>query len=166
MDYYGTAAGFREYHTLRGRDDELEYTDARIVAALIVASEWIDAAYFTASWPYYKTGGAAQVRRWPTIGVIDKYSYPVASDTVPVLVERATYEAALRQLQSPGALVQDYTPNKYKSVNIAGSVAVVYADRGQAANIQSQFLIIDQILDPLLTGSAAVSALSGAAARG
>lgn len=165
MDYYGTAADFRLYHEARGRDVSAYDVDADIEAALLVASEWIDAVYFPASWPYYKTGGSAQVRRWPSIGIIDKFSYVVPSDAVPVLVERATYEASLRELQSPGALVQDYTPNKYKSVNIQGSVSVVYADRGQAANVQTQFLIIDQILDPLLAGSSAISGLSGAVAR-
>jgi hypothetical protein len=166
MTFYGTAAGFRTYHEDRGRDMTDYAVDAPVEAALLIASEWIDAVYFPASWPYYKTGGSAQVRRWPTIGVVDKFGYAVASDAVPTLVEYATYEAALRELQTAGALTQDYTPNKYKSVNIQGAVSVVYADRGQAANVQTQFFIIDQILDPLLVGSGSLSALTGAVVRG
>jgi hypothetical protein len=165
MTFYGTAAAFRDYHTARGRDVTAYDDDAAVEAALLVASEWIDAVYFPPSWPYDKTGGSAQVRRWPTIAVVDKYGDAVASDSVPVRVEYATYEAALRELQSAGALTQDYTPNKYKSVNVQGSVSVVYADRGQAANVQTQFPIIDQILDPLLVGSGMVSALTGAVGR-
>lgn len=165
MTFYGTAAGFRDYHTARGRDVTDYADDALVEAALLVASEWLDAVYFPATWAYTKTGGSAQDRRWPSIGVVDGYGYAVASDTVPTLVENATYEAAWRQLQSPGSLTLDYTPNKYKRVAIHGSVSVDYASPGQATDVQSRFLIIDQILAPLLTGGGRMSALSGAVAR-
>ena len=162
MTFYGTAAGFRDYHTTRGRDVTDYADDALVEAALLVASEWIDAVYFPASWAYTKTGGSAQDRRWPSIGVMDAYGYAVASDVVPTLVENATYEAAWRHLQSPGSLTLDYTPNKYKRVSIAGSVSVDYA---MSSDIQSRFLIIDQILAPLLAGGGRTSALTGAVAR-
>lgn len=165
MTFYGTAEGFRDYHTARGRDVTDYADDALVEAALLVASEWIDAVYFPPSWPYYKTGGSAQVRHWPAIGVIDGYGYAVPKDTVPYQVEHATYEAALRHLQSPDALSPDYTPNKYKRVSIHGSVSVDYAKTDQAFDVQSQYPIIDLILESLLGGGGRMSALSGAVAR-
>lgn len=161
--FYGTAASFLAYHTARGRDVS-EYDDAKVEAALLVASEWLDATWFPPHWPYYKTGGSSQTRVWPALNVMDRWGYAVASDVVPNRVENATYEAAMRELQSPGALTKDHTPSKYKRVAIAGSVSVDYFDRDAQA-VQTQFPIIGQILDPLMGSWSGMSSLSGAVAR-
>lgn len=160
-EFYGTADGLTDYHELRGRDIS-SYTDDQKDAALLVASEWLDGVYM-GQWGGYKLGGASQVREWPRTGVIDIYGYAVPSDVVPWQVENATYEVALRQLQSPGSLNVDFTPSQYKRVAIEGAVSVEYASVN-AGSVQKQIPVIGQILAPLLNCNSG-NALSGKVAR-
>lgn len=164
MTIYGTVDGFREYHEARGRDVSAYSVDAAVEAALLVASEWIDGTH-RRLFKGYKVGGREQDREWPRYSVFDHEGKQVSSDSVPPEVNNATYEAALRNLVSPGSLTLDYTPSKYRSVNIQGSVSVTYAGVNSVADIQSQFIVIEQILDPLLGGTGSMSVLSGANAR-
>lgn len=164
MTIYGTAAGFREYHEARGRDVSAYDDDAVIDASLLVASEWLDNTH-RRLFKGYKVGGREQDREWPRHSVFDHEGKAVSSDSVPPEVEYATYEATLRQLITPGSLTLDYIPNKYRSVNIQGSVSVTYAGANGSADIQTQFTIIEQILDPLLGGTGSMSVLSGASVR-
>ena len=162
MDYYGTAAGFTAYHTARGRDVSA-YDTADIETALLVGSEWLDGSY-RGSWPGYKRLGREQTRDWPRSWVKDTAGYPVDADSVPVEVENATYEAALRHLQDPNVLLIDYTPGKYRSVSIDGALSVNYRLM-DAASVQKQFPVIGQILSGLLGGRGSMSPLSSSITR-
>lgn len=165
MNDYGTDAGFVAYHTARGRAAEIaDHDDDEIAAARLVASEFVDARYL-ASFPGLKVGMRAQVREWPRQGGSDRYGYAIPETSVPVEVENATYEAALRQLNSPGSLAVDWTPNKYKSVSVDGAVSATYNTFSSAADVQTQFAIIDQILAPILTGASNIASYSGAINR-
>jgi hypothetical protein len=165
-DFYGTAAGFRAYHTARGRelivaDDD----DAEINAKLLIASEWIDGK-FRASFGGSKVGQRAQVREWPRNGAMDRDWYSIAADSVPVEAINATYEAALRELVTSGSLSIDWTPGKYKRVSVDGAISVEYASFDSVADIQTQFAIIEQIIAPILNGRGGnLSGLSGAITR-
>lgn len=162
MDYYGTEAGFIAYHTDRGRDVST-YSSAEILAALLVASEWLDGS-FRNRWPGYRLyDQATQTRDWPRSWVVDGDGYPVAADAVPAAIEQATYEAAYRHLADNTALLIDYTPGKYKRVSIDGAVSVDYRSLS-ADTIQKQFPVIGHILDGLLGGSG-VSSLSSRVVR-
>lgn len=160
---YGTVIAFRAHHTARGRSTAA-YTDDEIEAAKLIASEWLDAAFFS-SLPYgvYRVDGRSQPRVFPVYGWTDAAGYPVSSASVPTEVENATYEAALRQLQSSDALTKDHSPNKYKRVRVEGAVDVEYASMS-AAEAQTQFPIVGQILAPLFR-SADTSGLSGRTVR-
>lgn len=161
--YYGTFAGFQAYHAARGRHVN-QYHEADTNIALLVASEWLDGA-FGYRWPGYKVGDRAQqTRDWPRSWVQDREGYPVSAETVPVEIENATYEAALRHLQDPTVLQSDYTPNKYKRVSIDGSVSAEYLSLS-AQEVQKQFPIIGQILAPLLEGNGGVSSISSGIVR-
>lgn len=163
-DFYGTLDGYKDYMTARGRATDLS-DDDEINAALLVASEWLDGTYLT-MFMGLKVGGRAQIREWPRTGVVDIYGYAIPSDSVPREVERATYEAAQRQVDKPGSLTLDYVPNKYKRASVDGAVSVEFAGVTSSADIQAQFTIIDQILAPLLMESAGnYSSLSGDVAR-
>lgn len=161
---YGSDAGFLAYHEARNRDvSSIDPDD--IAAARLVASEWLDGRY-RSSFPGLKTGQRAQEREWPRIGAYDTYGYSLPSDTVPIEVDNATYELALRDMQSPGVLNPDYTPNKYKRVSIDGAIAVDFTTFDNAMDIATQFPIVGQWLAPLLTGSwGGMSALSGFSVR-
>lgn len=165
-DFYGTATGFKTYESDRGRPADAGVTDAEIDAALLVASEWLDGVY-RSSFAGLKVGGRDQIREWPRTGVVDMYGYAVSSDGVPREVENATYEATFRQIANPGSLIIDYTPGKYKKAAVSGAVSVEYASFGYASDAQPQYLVIDQILAPLLlaVGAGDYSGLSGKLVR-
>lgn len=164
-DYYGTAAGFRIYHGARDNTLPADAADDDyITARLLKASEWIDGRYrpgFGGS----KVGQREQVREWPRSAAFDVYGYLIASDSVPTETENATYEAALKEMDSPGVLTVDYTPPRYKSASVVGAVAVTYNTFNGVLDLQTHFMIVDQILSPILTGRAVVSSLSGSVSR-
>ena len=168
---YGTVAAFVDYHEARGREIPGTWDDTVIAAALLVASEWIDAVYGP-SFTGYKTAGFTQEREWPRAGTLvrstgywgDYYAYP---DTeVPDRVEYATYEAAWREATTPQSLDIDYTPGKYKSVTIEGALSVDYREVN-APDLMIQISKVDNWLWPLLdNGSgASLSSLSGGSTR-
>lgn len=163
MTEYGTVAGFRAYHTARGRSTA-SYGEAEVDAAKLIASEWIDTAFFNPlPCGVYRVGQRAQVRAFPVTGWTDAAGYSVGSASVPTEVENATYEATLRELQGAGALTKDYTASKYKRVRVEGAVDVEYASMS-ASDAQTQFPIIGQILAPLFR-TAGMSALSSVVVR-
>lgn len=152
-DYYGTVVGYEAYHLARGR------TVTGTVEDLLIASEWLDGTY-SRRFMGLKVGMRDQVREWPRTGVVDRYGHVVSSDTVPVEIENATYEAAYRA----DSLNVDFTPSKYQRVVITGSVDVTYRDQ-EAWEVQGQYPTIDQILDPLIGAYNALSGLSGKVVR-
>lgn len=164
---YGNAAYFSTYIQQRGMEFPLDWDEDDQNAALLVASEWIDNV-FGPSFTGYKTGGFEQEREWPRSAAFTN-TYPqhnFLTTDIPDRVVKATYEAAYRQLSSPGSLMVDYTPNKYKSVSIDGALSVDYAQFSSSADIQKQFAIIDSLLAPLLTLTGAGSSkLSGGSFR-
>jgi hypothetical protein len=163
VDNYVEVTPFRAYHTARGRDTS-QWLDPAVIAAGLVASEWLDGSY-RASFPGTKVGYRAQVREWPRTGADDADGYAIASDSVPQEMYNAAYEATYRELTSPGSLLKDYTPGKYKRASVDGAVSVEYATFNAASDIQTQFAVIDQILAPILTGEGNLSSLSGAVGR-
>lgn len=169
---YGTADGFVTYFTERNKD-VTPYDDAEINAALIVASEWIDGVYGS-TFVGRKTGGFLQENEWPRVNATvfdgegdfaNYYTFP--DNTVPTEVIRATYEAAFRQLVSPGTLNPDYTPNKYKRVAIDGAISVEYTQFSNASETILSISNIDMLLYKLLdrSNAGAMSGLSGPSSR-
>lgn len=168
MTYYGTTTEFIAYAEERGKELDCSIGTDDMEQALLVASEWVDNVYGK-SFSGYKTGGFVQEREWPrATAVTNTYPQHVFADSdIPDRVKQATYEAALRQIATPGSLQVDYTPNKYKRVSIDGALSVEYAGFSSASEIQSQFLIIDQLLAPLFCADAPAnfSSLTGGVSR-
>ncbi len=165
-DFYGTAAGFRTYHTSRGRSVAAYDDDVEVVAKLLVASEWIDAK-FQRSFGGTKVGQRAQVREWPRNGAMDRDAYSISADSVPTETISATYEATLRELIAPGSLSIDWTPNTYKRVSVDGAISAEYNNFNAASDVQTQFILIEQIIAPILAGhgNGSMASLSGAITR-
>lgn len=162
-DFYGTAAGFKTYWTARGGDALVLATDDdQIEIGLLIASEWIDAA-FRGQFEGLKVGGRNQIREWPRIGVQDIDGYYVG-EALPREVENATYQAAYRQLKTPGIFYRDYTPSKYRNVAITGAISVQFAV-GSAFDFQTQMPAIAAVLAPVLIGGSSFSGLSGGSSR-
>lgn len=166
--FYGTAADFTTYHTDRGGVIPASWTDSVIEAALLLSSEWLDGIYAD-SFYGYKTGGFDQVREWPREAALtNTYPQKVFTDTeIPTRVEEAVYEAAFRELTTPGALNVDFTPNKYNKVSVSGAVSVEYAQNLSVNDSQLQILKVSSLIEPLLdpTKRGSSSKLSGSISR-
>lgn len=163
-DFYGTVAEFKTYFAARAIDVSA-YTDPAIGAALIVASEWLDAS-FRDGFAGLKVGLRAQIREWPRTGAVDIYGYAISQLSVPQEMNEATYQTALRQLQSPGSLTVDFTPSKYKAASVDGAVAVTFANFSFAEDVQTQFPIVAQTIGPILAAYGVGSSIfSGRIAR-
>lgn len=74
--------------------------------AIVRASRWIDGT-FGARFPGSRVKGRGQGLEWPRTGATDYSGALIASDEVPAEIQRATAEAALRELRSPGSLAPD-----------------------------------------------------------
>lgn len=163
MSIYGTLAASKTYHAARGN---AAWTDGAEDEALEIAlqrgTEFIDQRY---SFPGNKVGGRDQERQWPRYGVVDNEGYSVNAAIVPVEVESAAYEAALRELVSPGSLTPDVTlTSQVKREKVEGAVEVEYVGASGVDAARPVITIISGILAPILTGKQ-TSRLSGVSTR-
>lgn len=164
MANYGTVVNADAYHLARG-NTAWAGSDPLKAAALVRASAYIDGHYRTrpndcglmlSRFGGTKTGGRAQVLEWPRTGCIDTDGETVDSATVPDEVDRATYEAALRELVTPGSLTPDFVAStlaKREKVDVIEvEYAVAEAKPGQLPPTSPTLPIVDGLLAPLLTG--------------
>lgn len=152
MAHYGTEAGFEAYALQMG------YTpvEGAVDPALERATMWLDGTY-GARYPGMPTGGYEQELGWPRTGATNCKGYVIPPSVIPAEIERATYEATLRELAKPGGLQPDVTVGQVKkSVSISGAVSVTYADEGGVVQAQTPTLVIvDNMLACLLSGGKA-----------
>lgn len=167
MAHYGTVEGADAYHEARGNEAWTSVASSpedEKTAALIRATAFVDGRYLS-RFPGVRTEGRSQDLQWPRIGsdgapVTDAEGNEIADDEVPAEIISAVYEAALREIESPGSLMPDLDRGgKIKSLT-AGSVAITYMD---GATAETVFTAIDAILAPLLGTPS--KALWGFAAR-
>lgn len=157
MDFYGTVEGFFEYCASNGYDvDELSPSPEDTVEVILRrGSVYIDGAYLD-RFPGTKTGGRSQIRAWPRTGASDVEGHEIPVSEVPVEIEQATYEAALREYDQPGSLVPDYVGSDRVKSESVGPLSVTYADshtEGSARDAYPVIGVIDRILSPLLGSS-------------
>ncbi len=165
-DFYGNVTDADAYQTAHGGNAKwTAATTPEKTAALLTASEWIDANY-GALFPGYPTGKISQLRAWPRTNAADIYGDSIAADAVPVPVQQATYEVALRQIVSPGSLFRDWTAGKdIKQASVDGAVSVTYAGSASFADAQLTVAKVGSILAPVLSAAGDVSASSGRVSR-
>lgn len=161
---YGNATDFATYHEDRGRTIPVSWDSDAINAALLLCSEWLDNVY-GGQFIGYKTDGFEQAFEWPRMAATTNIhpAHAFDDDEIPTRIINATYEAAFRELTTPGQLMIDYNPNKYKRVSIDGALSVEYAQTYGASDLQTQITIIDALVKPLLNHS--YSSLSGSVTR-
>lgn len=151
-DHYGTIAGADAYHSAR-LNAGWTGDDTAKTAALIRASSWIDATY-GARFDGIRSGGREQLLAWPRTNARDGSGEAISSDAVPIEVERAVYEAALRELTTPGSLSPDIIPGSIKKkVRVEGAVEVEYA-AGRAKDMMPILAAVDGLLASLLSRGA------------
>lgn len=165
MSFYGTVADADTYHDDRGNSawGESSVATAEKEAALLRASEYVD-YQFRPQFPGYKTGLRTQTREWPRAWAYDEENNSIPSDEVPIEVERATYEAALRELASPGSLLPDFEPQGQVKRERVDVLEVEYVAPIGAEAAKPVIHIVRGILQPILTGPVS-SALAGRGVR-
>lgn len=161
MSYYGTTTDALTYHAERGNAAWAAATTANQEIALQRASDYLDNNW-RGLFQGYKTGGRAQAREWPRDGVLvmdGAKQVELDENTVPVEIEYATYEAALRELAAPGYFNPDVIPGKSKkSVSVSGAVSVEYWSDDMKPVVETIGLILSPLFDE--TGGM-LSGLSG-----
>lgn len=147
---YVSVSDCAAYATARGLTFPATPED-KAEAALRRATSYIDNIYRT-RFPGQRKKFREQGLEWPRVGVVDMNGFAVSSDEIPIEVIRATCEAAVRELASPGSLTPDVTPGKVKKrVRVEGAVEVEYAvGAGDVASQQPISPLIDGILAALI----------------
>jgi hypothetical protein len=157
-DFYGTLAGANAYHAARGNAAWTGTDDAK-TAALVRGSGYVDSlgrqqqpsGYWLILWPGNKTGGRVQSLDWPRTNAADYEGNAIPADQVPIEVEQATYEAALRELTAPGSLNPDYVPAALVKREKSGPWEEEYFAPGEGSNpTQPVISAILDLLAPLL----------------
>jgi hypothetical protein len=147
-DHYGTLAEANEYHTERG-NATWAGNDMVKTSALVRATTWLDAR-FGPRFPGVRTDGREQPLQWPRVDAMDREGYGIPADEVPTEIKRATFEAALRELVSPGSLAPDYiAANRVKREKV-GPLETEYAGAIGAQDVQPVVSIIEDLLYSLL----------------
>lgn len=161
MPHYGDLTDASAYHAERGNAAWDTYTPTQQQAALVRASQYVDGRYrwrlSSGRWQSMfrgtKTGGRAQALEWPRTGATDYEGNAIDDDVVPVEVEYATYEAALREAAAPGSLSPDFTASAQVTKEKVGPVEVQYAETMAGDNMTPNRPVIpaiDEIIAPLV----------------
>ena len=154
MPHYGTLAAADAYHSERGNATWEEAPEADRTAALVRGSDYVDNRYvyerngcWVSMFPGEPALGRLQQRAWPRIDVPD-----VDASEVPIEVERATYEAALRELAAPGSLMPDYVASVQVTRVKVGPIEESYASASEAGGPPNMPLVlaVDRALAGLL----------------
>lgn len=158
---YGTLEDADGYHQARGNAAWAAGTEQAREGALIRATDYIDGRYrvllasgrWASMFPGVRTAGRGQPNEWPRTGAVDYDGDQIQPDEIPDEIERATYEAALRELASPGSLSPDFVAVEQVTKEKVGPIEVNYADGSNAGGATPNRPIIsaiDEILAPLL----------------
>lgn len=145
--HYGTEEGFEAYAGEVGAT----VPAGEVLPALVRASAYIDGRY-GARFVGVRAGGYVQALAWPRTGAVTREGFTVPADVVPTAVENATYEAALRELASPGSLSPDYVAAQQVTREKVGDLEVSYANTVSlgADALRPVVTIIDEMLADLL----------------
>ncbi|MEE4332303.1 DnaT-like ssDNA-binding protein [Pseudomonas alliivorans] len=158
-DFYGNVADADAYHAARA-NAAWTGDDMAKQAALIRASAYIDGKFQTQNscgrWESLfsgiKTGGRAQALQWPRTGATDTEGNEIPTTEIPVEVEQATYEAALREIALPGSLSPDYvasTAIKRQKVDVL-EIEYQTASTGTGVPTRPVITVVDELIAPLL----------------
>ncbi|KAA8712942.1 DnaT-like ssDNA-binding protein [Pseudomonas cannabina] len=159
-EFYGSISEADQYHEVRA-NTAWTGEDMAKQAALIRASVYIDGRYrkllasgvWQSLFPGVKTEGRGQAREWPRTGAYDYEGNPIPADQVPVEVEQATYEAALRELVDPGSLSPDFVSASMVKREKVGPLETEFAvsvGADAASSVRPVISVIDEMIAPVL----------------
>lgn len=160
MANYGTVPAANDYFTAK-LDARWTGSEPVKLAALVRGSAYIDGRYrcrmYSGRWssmfPGRKTGGYAQPLEWPRTGATDYEGSDIPDNVTPLVVEQATYEAALQELISPGSLSPIFIATEQVKREKVGPIEVEYVAAssvdGSLPNLP-MIPLIDWIIAPVV----------------
>jgi hypothetical protein len=117
-------------------------------AAIRRATAFLSSSY---QWQGYKRQGRPQALAWPRVSVVDCEGWGVAFDAVPIEIQKATAEIALRELVTPGAMNPDFLASGQVKREKVGQIEVEYLNANTSAqSARPILLIVQDIVGPLL----------------
>ncbi|MEM8628424.1 MAG: DnaT-like ssDNA-binding protein [Pseudomonadota bacterium] len=122
--------------------------------ALRRGTAWIDGMYGR-RWPGVRTNGRDQALGWPRYGAKDQDGFEISSSVIPREVERATIEAAFRELSVPDSLTPDYVRATQVKREKVGPIEREYhgdGSTGDVTDLLPVLTIVEHILKPLIGG--------------
>lgn len=156
MQIYGTVAGADAYALSIGNTAWGALTTETKQAALVRGSLYVDSynrryldGDFKCWWQFIggKTAGWAQEREWPRNGIPG-----LPDNVIPVQIEYATYEAAIREGTNPGSLSPDFdraTLVKSEKVDVL-QVTYAVSDNATAGSLLPVIPAIESLLSAFL----------------
>lgn len=156
MQIYGTIAGADAYALSIGNTAWGALTTDQKNAALVRGSAYVDSYArryigddYKCWWTYIggKTGGWAQEREWPRSGIDG-----LPDSVIPVQIEYATYEAAIREGTNPGSLSPDFDRTSLVKSEKVDVLQVTYAvsDNANAGSLLPVIPAIESLLSAFL----------------
>lgn len=146
-DAFVSEAEADAYHAARGNSTWTGDSADKEVA-IRRATSYVSESY---AWAGYRKEGRDQALAWPRIDVTDREGFTIPSDQVPVEVKSATYEIALRELVTPGAMTPDYTPSDRVKMEKIGPMTVEYdLSRRDAGSVVPVIQVIQDLIGPFL----------------
>jgi hypothetical protein len=149
------------YHTAQGTSTWTG-EDADKETAIRRATEYLSASM---PWDGLRTRGRNQALAWPRSGMIDRDGNGIDSDVIPVELQKATAEIALRELVEPGAMSPDYTASEAVRSEKIGPMSVEYADVPNSADARRPVLVLVRDLLGAFLRPGASSMISGRVLR-
>lgn len=154
---YVSVADANAYHFARGQEAWSDGSTAEKESALRRATTFIDGRYggrFSGT----RANGRVQALLWPRSGATDVEGWAI--EGLPLELVRATAEAALRELASPGSLSPDIAVTSaggavIRTKVVAGPVEEeIEYEKGTVTTGTTRPLvqILDDVLAPLLSG--------------
>ncbi|WP_273522368.1 DnaT-like ssDNA-binding protein [Rhodosalinus sediminis] len=138
-DAFVTVAVCDAYHAARGRAAWAAATEEAREQAIRRATAYLSTAI---GWKGRPRRPRKQALAWPRVWVTDGEGYSVATDRIPPEIAQATAEVALRELERPGAMTPDYTPNAREEAVQIGPISVRYAEGAQQAEGARPILLV------------------------
>lgn len=157
---YGSVADCAAYAAARGLAFPAS-PEAAAEAALRRATAFIDGK--RGRFPGFRRMARAQALEWPRIGASDAAGNAVPFDAIPSEIVKATFEAAIREIATPGSMAPDQTPAIRRKRVKAGPVETETEYAGGGFNVATSFSMIESLLAGLL---GAQSHFTGTAVRG
>lgn len=113
-----------------------------------------------------RVAGRAQSLSFPRESMTDSSGYDIANNEVPIEWKRACWEAAARELETPGSLMPVTVDSERVKQETLGPLSVTYADPVKGgADSYPVVPVIDRILGPLIGGGARSTNLFGTTER-